>query len=137
MPLSPYLHFHGTCAQALTFYAEVFGDPAPVLMPYGEMPGLPADADPNRVMHGQVKVAGGVLMAADRLPGTPARAQAEVSISATLPDDASARAVFDRLSEEGEVIMAYEKTFFSEGFGMVKDRFGTQWMVSIDAPQTA
>jgi len=132
MPLSPYLHFDGTCAEALAFYADVFGDPAPEIQLFGAMPDAPADWDASRVLHGQVKVAGGLLLASDTPSNRPADPQAGVTISAALPDDAGARAVFERLAEGGAVIMPYDKTFFSDGFGMLKDRFGTHWMVSID-----
>jgi PhnB protein len=48
-----------------------------------------------------------------------------------MPDPASARAAFDRLAGEGgHVIEAFGPTFFSPGFGMVKDRFGTHWIIS-------
>ena len=33
-------------------------------------------------------------------------------------------------SEGGAEIMGFQPTFWSDGFGMVKDRFGTHWMVS-------
>lgn len=137
MPLSPYLHFDGTCAEALRFYAKVFGDPAPEIMTFDQMPDAPVDRDGSRVLHGQVKVAGGLLLASDTPPGTPTDPQAGVSISAALPDTASARAAFDRLAEGGAIIMPYGETFFSPGFGMLKDRFGTHWMVSIDTPPPA
>ena len=29
--------------------------------------------------------------------------------------------------------MPFQKTFWSEGFGMVTDRFGTPWMVNVAA----
>ncbi|MBS0302613.1 MAG: VOC family protein, partial [Proteobacteria bacterium] len=37
------------------------------------------------------------------------------------------------LTQGGAVAMAYGKTFWSEGFGMVTDRFGTPWMVNVAA----
>lgn len=73
MPI-PYLHFQGTCAKALAFYAEVFGSPAPQLMHYAEAPGMPYPHDPDRVIHGQVMLPDGMLMASDfpRRHGRPA-----------------------------------------------------------------
>lgn len=131
MSLSPYLHFDGTCEQALRFYAAVFGDPSPQFMAYDQMPDAPPNGAAGRILHGQVVVAGGLLLASDAPPGMQADPQAGVSISADLPDEARARAAFDRLAEGGEILMPFEATFFSPGFGMVKDRFGTHWMVSI------
>ncbi|MCX7300239.1 MAG: hypothetical protein NTX73_07665 [Rhodobacterales bacterium] len=47
-----------------------------------------------------------------------------------LESTAAARSAFDALAEGGVVEMPFEKTFWSEGFGQVTDRFGIRWMVS-------
>jgi PhnB protein len=134
MALSPYLHFDGTCAEALRFYADVFGDPAPELMTYDTVPDAPADWASSRILHGQVKIADGMLLASDSPPGEPVEPQAGMSICASLPSADGAKAAFERLAEGGAIIMPFGETFFSPAFGMVKDRFGTHWMVMLDAP---
>ena len=52
-------------------------------------------------------------------------------ISLTLPDEAAARRAFEALAEGGEVRMPLGKTFWSPCFGMLEDRFGLGWMVTI------
>jgi PhnB protein len=52
----------------------------------------------------------------------------------TVPDTARAKDVFDALAEGGQVQMPLAETFFSPGFGMLVDRFGTPWMVVTDMP---
>ena len=44
----------------------------------------------------------------------------------TAPDVATARRIFDRLAEGGEVTMP-----LVPAFGMTKDRFGTAWMITV------
>lgn len=39
-------------------------------------------------------------------------------------------AVFGKLAEGGTVMMAFAPTFWSEGFGMCIDRYGTPWIVN-------
>ena len=39
--------------------------------------------------------------------------------------------VFDALAVGGQVTMPFAATFWSPGFGMVTDRFGTPWMVNV------
>ena len=39
--------------------------------------------------------------------------------------------VFDALAEGGEIQMPFEATFWSPGFGMLADRWGTPWMVNV------
>lgn len=130
MPI-PYLHFRGDCAKALAFYAETFGTPAPQLMRYAEAPAMPYPDDPDRVIHGQVLLPDGMLMASDFPPGVEGDPQQAVSLMLTAPDDATARDWYAKLGEDGQPILHYGPTFFSRGFGMVKDRFGTHWMISL------
>jgi PhnB protein len=131
MPTLPYIHFQGDCAAALTFYAAVFGGTDLQMMRYADGPGARPDwADSPRIMHGQVTLGDGTLMASDYPPGTVGEAQKGFSVMQSAPDVATAQAVFDRLSEGGQVIETFKPTFFSPGFGMVRDRFGTHWIIS-------
>ena len=41
--------------------------------------------------------------------------------------------VTESLTEGGEVTMPFGPTDWSEGFGMVTDRFGAHWMISAPA----
>ena len=141
MPTIPYIHFDGTCAEALAFYADVFGGTDLQTMRYADAPGMSdAMAASPRVIHGQVTLGGGVLMASDYPPGMAAERQAAVSIMQTVADVATGQAVFDRLADGGAVVQPFAPSFFSPGFGMVTDRFGTHWMISAmpaaEAPAT-
>ena len=43
-----------------------------------------------------------------------------------------ANRIFDALAAGGSVQMPFQKTFWSSGFGMLTDRFGTPWMVQTE-----
>jgi PhnB protein len=136
MPTMPYIHFQGHCAEALAFYADVFGGTDLQLMRYAEGPDTPADwRSSTRIMHGQLTLGRGTLMASDFPPGMEGQPQASVSIMQTVPDAATGARVFDRLAEGGAVNQPFAPTFFSPGFGMVRDRFGTNWMISVTPKQ--
>lgn len=131
MPFNPYLAFDGTCREAMTFYADLFGATdlslmGPEAAPPEALQGWPAD----RVMHAQFSHAGGTLMASDLPPGF-AKGQSDVSVYHEAPDLASAKTLFDKLSAGGTVNMPFEATFWSPGFGAVQDRFGTNWMITV------
>jgi PhnB protein len=131
MATSPYLHFQGQCAEALAFYADVFGGTDLQTMLYADGPAIPdAWRVSSRVMHGQVTLGDGTLMASDFPPGEEGEPQAAVSVAQTLPDVVSARAAYDRLAEGGGIIQDFGPSFFSPGFGMVRDRFGTHWIIT-------
>jgi PhnB protein len=136
----PYLLFQNTCAEAMRFYAEVFGAPDPEIMPFAampeedkaKMPGVAADA----VMHASLRIGDGWLYASDDPSGqSPAMAGSEITVE--LPDAGEASRVFGRLAEGGEIRMPLEATFWSPAFGALTDRYGTRWMIMADAPPPA
>ncbi len=135
MPTMPYIHFQGQCAEALAFYKTVFHGSDLQQMRYAEGPEAPpAWRESARIMHAQVTLYDGVLMASDYPPGVEGDPQAGFSVMQTAPDVAQAERVFKALAEAGSIIQPFQPTFFSPGFGMVKDKFGTHWIISA-APQ--
>ena len=52
------------------------------------------------------------------------------SVSVDTNDLAEAAAIFAALADGGTVNMPFSPTFWAKGFGMVKDKFGTPWMIS-------
>ncbi|MEM8959366.1 MAG: VOC family protein [Pseudomonadota bacterium] len=134
MSISPYLFFPGACREALTAYAEILGGEIEAMMTYGDAPPdeeMP-QVDPAWIMHGAIRVGTDLIMATDDAPGrnvTPA----STYIMVTLPSRDAAAAAFDRLAKGGEVQMGFEKTFWSEGFGSLRDRWGQLWMISAES----
>lgn len=129
--LNPYLIFNGNCAAAMRFYERVLGGSLSIQTFAEAMPAehVPAGAA-DRIIHARLEFDGNALMASDDQVGAPERASAGFSLSLTYPDAAQSRRVFDALAEGGRITMGFEKTFWSEGFGMLTDRFGMPWMVN-------
>jgi PhnB protein len=133
MGVQPYLSFGGRCEEAMEFYrnalrAEVerqvrFKD-APESQP--AMPECFAD----KIMHATLRIGDTILMASDGQCEGKANFEG-FSLSITVADEADAERVFASLSEGGLVTMALEKTFWAPKFGMLQDRFGVSWMVSV------
>ena len=134
MPI-PYLHFQDHCAEALAYYADVFAAPDLQLMRYADAPHVDDTLrDPTRVIHGQLTLPDGILMASDFPPGMTGDAQKAVSIMQVAESEAEGRRLFEALSDGGAVIQDFGSTFFSRVFGMLQDRYGTHWMISV-APE--
>ena len=53
------------------------------------------------------------------------------SLSLTVPTEAEAERVFAALSQGGSVTMPLMTTFWAPKFGMLDDRFGVSWMISV------
>ena len=68
-------------------------------------------------------------MAADDCTGHPTFQGFALGLAVI--DAAAAERLFSILSEGGQVLMPLAKTFWSPLFGMVTDRFGVAWMISV------
>lgn len=132
MELSPYLIFNGQCAAAFKFYEQCLGGKIVMMQTHGETPArdhVPADWH-DKVIHVRLVVGNFALMGSDAPPQHYAAPQGtHVSISV---GPADAERIFTALAEGGKITMPFEKTFWSPGFGMVVDRFGTPWMVNTE-----
>ena len=131
MQVNPYLFYNGNCEAALRFYAKVLGARIEDMLTYetgpAEMP-IPPEWK-KKVMHARISIDGEVIMASDAPPGNFHQPQGfAVSLQVDDPGDAERR--FRALAEGGTVNVAFGKTFFSRGFGMCVDQFGTPWMVN-------
>ena len=136
MTIVPYLHFQGNCAEAMQFYADVFGGTDLQIARYSDAPEGTFAPPSDRVMHSSLVAGDAVLFASDFPEGMAGDPQQAVSICFNVPDVATGEPIFERLSGEGgAVIMPYGPTFWTDGFGMVKDRFGTHWMISAPMKQ--
>lgn len=132
--LDSYLFFDGNCADAMRFYERVTRGKVIMMMKYSDAP-QGADAPEcapgaqDRIMHAALDIGGRTLMASDCPPGMFKPIQG-FSLSLTYDSPEEARRRFDLLADGGAVTMPFAPTFFSKGFGMVTDRFGTPWMVN-------
>ena len=133
MSFSPYIGFDGTAREAMTAYAAIFGATDLQLMDFSDMP---ADQRPpgtdGLVMHAQFSAGPGApLMGCDIPAGMGSGGMGGSSVFHASPDLATAGRIFDALAKGGSVEMPLAATFWSPGFGMVTDRFGTRWMISV------
>ena len=135
--ITPYLFFGGRCEEALAFYRTALGAEVELLMRFDESPeppppGMLQPGFERKVMHASFRVRGVLLMASD---GCDDRSKFDgFRLSLALPTEADARRAFDALADGGSVQMPLTKTFWSPCFGMVTDRFGLGWMVTVQAP---
>ena len=130
MTPTPYIIFQGQCREAMTAYAAIFGGEITMMMTGEDMPGMDVDEDKKDwIMHSELAFDGGVLMASDDMMGSnPAMAGWSVMMEMASVD--TAKEAYDQLSKDGQVIMPFAPTPWSEGFAMLTDRFGTSWMIS-------
>ncbi len=136
MQVNPYLFYDGNCEAALKFYEKVLGARIEAMFTYeGGPEDMPIPPDyKKKVMHARITIDDEVIMASDAPPGNFHTPQG-FSVSLQVEDPADAERRFKALSEGGKVNMPFGKTFFSKGFGMCVDQFGTPWMVNCPMEQ--
>ncbi len=134
MELNTYVSFKGDCEVAFKFYEDTLGAKPGLIFRYADSP--MADVVPpgweTKIMHGSVKIGGCLLEAAD-VPPERYEEPKGFSLSLNVPTAGEAEKLFKKLADGGRVVYAMEKTFWSERFGMVVDRFGIPWMINCEA----
>ena len=135
MAIEPYLFFNGRCEEAIDFYKKALGAEVLMMMRFKESPEppppdkVPPGSD-NKIMHLCMRIGDANIMASDGHCSGQTNFQG-FSLSITAADEADAKRKFTALAEGGQVQMALGKTFWSPCFGMVADRFGVGWMVTV------
>ncbi len=135
--IQPYLFFSGRCAEAIAFYQTTLGAQQEMLMRYSDSPephppGMVPPGWEDKVMHASFRLGDNVLMASDGCGGSDDDVGFQgFSLSYTVADEAQANRVFAALADGGNITMPLMKTFWSACFGMVTDRFGLGWMISV------
>jgi PhnB protein len=134
MRLDIYVNYRGTCDEAFRFYQQRLGGRITGMVRHGERPNpnLPPDWK-EKVLHARIEIGTAVLMGADIPQAEPMRS---AYLTLTLDGEAEAERVYALLAEGGEIFMKMEKTPFANRFAMLRDRFGTSWML-LHEPESA
>jgi PhnB protein len=135
MKLNTYLNYGGNCAQALRFYEEHLGGKITAMSTYAQMPdqsNVPPDQK-DKVIHARITLGGAEVMASDTPPDRfkPMRS---VYLSLSVDANEEAERIYSLLSDGGEIFMPMAETFFAFRFAMLRDKFGTSWMIIHQRP---
>jgi PhnB protein len=135
MRLNAYLNYGGNCEEAFRFYEKHLGGKINAIMRFADQPN-PENAPPGTekfVLYANLSIAGTELMASD-VPPDRFQPMRSVYLSLGVDSNEEAERIYALLKEGGEVFMPMEETFFAFRFGMLRDRFGTSWMVIHQRP---
>ena len=127
MRLDIYLNYRGNCEQAFRFYERHLGGRITAIVRHGDGPNPAVPADwKDKVLHARIEIGSTVLMGADIAQAEPMRS---AYLTLTLDREEDAERTYDLLTDGGEIFMKLEKTPFANRFAMLRDRFGTSWML--------
>lgn len=131
MKLNTYLNFGGNCLEAFRFYEQHLGAKITMSMTYGENP-EPRNAPPGQnkdaILYAHLLLADTSIMGSD-VPPDRFQPMRSVYLSLAVDSDQEAERIHNLLAEGGEVFMPMQETFYAFRFSMLRDRFGTSWMI--------
>lgn len=128
MKLDIYLNYPGNCEQAFRFYEQHLGGKITAITRHDEQPNqtsVPPDWK-KAVLHARIEIGKTVVMGAD-IPGAEPMRSAYLTLR--LDSAEEAERIYALLSDGGQIFMKMEETFFASRFAMLRDRFGTSWML--------
>ena len=130
MKLHTYLNYGGNCEQAFRFYEQHLGGKITMMMTHDQQPNA-KDVPPawkNAILHARMNIGETELLGAD-VPPERFQPMRSAYLSLTVDSINEAERIYALLSDGGEIFMPMEETFFAFRFAMLRDKFGTSWML--------
>ena len=137
MKVQAYITFDGRCEEALEFYKKSIGAKVTSLLRWKDTPDKNMTGPTGyseKVMNATFRIGETYLMADDGMGDKKAEFKG-MTLAIIVADDREAKRVFTALDDEGLITMPLMETFWTSLFGMVTDKFGVPWMVSVEAPK--
>jgi PhnB protein len=134
MKLLTYVNYNGKCAEAFRFYEKHLGGKILTMKTHGEFPQPNPNVPPewkDAILHARIDIGGTPLLGAD-IPNAEPMKSAYLTLMLDTAEEAER--VYAVLSEGGQVFMPINETFFAFRFAMLRDQFGTSWMLLNEKP---
>jgi PhnB protein len=121
------IDFDGDCREAFTTYARILGGEVRAMLSHRDMPGMGGDVPEermDRIIHAWLDIGESALMGQDMQDFAGRQGMSVMVAADTLAD---AERIFGELAEGGTVMMPFGPQPWSQGFGLLTDRFGVTW----------
>lgn len=130
--ITPHLNFNGHARAALTFYHSVFAGEI-TLISYGEAGAAPMAPAPEHILWGQVSNDQGFRIMAYDVQTDRAWHPGENAMYVVLGAETPAEATdyWGKLADGATIMQPLSPAPWAPLYGMLKDRFGVVWVVSV------
>jgi len=131
--ITPCIHFHGNCDEAIVFYKEALAAEVKEIFYAKDAPDFNTEELlPNNVIHSEVIICGMTFSLTD---GSDRPITGEhISFLMTYNTVDEVTKTFEKLAVGGSIVEPLAKVFWSELYGFVIDRFGVHWQVMVQHP---
>ena len=138
--INPHINFNGNAEDAFNFYKSVFGGEFAMVMRYKDMKmdDFPVSKkEEHKIMHIALPIGNNMLMANDvpesMGPVDEHENRSKISVETESHDEADR--IFNGLSNGGSVEFPMSDSPWGTYFGMFRDKYGIEWMISFDPKQ--
>ncbi len=136
MKLYTYLNYGGNCREAFEFYQQHLGGKISMMLTHGQQPNaenVPANTR-DTILHARITIGETELLGSD-VPPDRFQPMRSAYLSLLVSSVEEAERIYALLSNGGEVFMKMQETFFAFRFAMLRDSFGTSWMILFERPR--
>ena len=88
----------------------------------------------DAILHARIDIGGTELLGAD-IPPERFQPMRSAYLSLSVDSIEEAERIYALLSDGGQIFMPIEETFFAFRFAMLRDQFGTSWMLLCERPR--
>lgn len=133
--INPHINFNGNAEEAFFFYKSVFGGEFSKISRFRDIANIDfpvSEIEANKIMHIALPIGNNVLMGNDvpEIMGLVNENENRSKISISAETRAEADKLFKGLSADGQVEMPMMDSPWGSYFGMFRDKFGIEWIVS-------
>jgi len=135
--INPHINFNGNAEEAFTFYKSVFGGEFTNIMRFKDLASeeFPvAEKEANKIMHIELPIGATSLMANDvpEMMGPTNENENRSKIVVNTDSKQEADHIFNGLSAGGHIEFPISDSPWGNYFGMFRDKYGIEWMVSFE-----
>ncbi len=135
--INPHINFNGNAEEAFNFYKSVFGGEFTKIVRFKDIssPEFPVnESEANKIMHIALPIGENFLLANDvpEFMGKTNENENRSKISISAESKAEADKLFNGLSAGGTIEMPIADSPWGSYFGMLRDKYGIEWMVDYE-----
>jgi len=134
--ITTFLMFFGNAEEAMNFYTSVF-DRSEItsITRYGENEVGYEVGNEGKVLHATFSLNGQEFMCIDSNVGHGFTFTPAISLYVTCDTEDEINRYYEKLSQDGQILMPLSAYSFSEKFGWVSDKYGVSWQFSLKKSQ--
>lgn len=134
LKLIPFIQImDGRAKEAIEYYQEVLNAKVVFMQTVGEGPkdelSKFKENQLGLIAHSVLIIGESEIMVSDIIPGVPFQNGNQISICITIDDISITKQFYEKLKENGKIIIELNEIYYSPAYGMVTDKFGVTFQL--------